>query len=176
MCDCSRTGPRLSDVLLGQDAAILISTHPQFTQINTINYTHCCFLIAVVYGDVYFYWWFYKVQKSICANCVLQLAMQKWKNEILGNYFGCWYWIPVKCAHVSDPGSAHQVICWPLSWWQVTHWTVELETNLREVWSLTIAERATARAFSCMKAPSVAFIFMNLLCHYHYANFEQMWK
>ena len=57
MCDCSRmAGPRLSDVLLGQDAAILISTHPQFTQINTINYTHCCFLIAVVYGDVYFYW------------------------------------------------------------------------------------------------------------------------
>ena len=167
MCDCSRTGPRLSDVLLGQDAAILISTHPQFTQINTINYTHCCFLIAVVYGDVYFYWWFYKVQKSICANCVLQLAMQKWKNEILGNYFGCWCWIRVKCAHVSDPGSAHQVICWSLSWWQVTHWTVELETNLREVWSFTIMEKATTRAFSYMKAPSAAFIFMNLLCHYH---------
>ena len=44
--------PRLADVLLGQDAAILFSTHPQFTQINTINYTHCCFLIAVVSADV----------------------------------------------------------------------------------------------------------------------------
>ena len=39
---------------------------------------------------------------------------------------------------------------------------VELKTNLREVWSFTITERAPTRTFSWLKVPTSAFIIKNL--------------
>ena len=54
----------------------------------------------------------------------------------------------------------------PAPWPAQPAWPVELETNLREVWSFMITEKALTRTFSWLKGPTYAFTIKTLFRHY----------